>query len=171
MQVNSISNVSFAGNEKKTNSKQKRNDYFKCISQANANEALKMSVGREVTDGKLKFAKEATKLAGLLGLGLTNLGMLNIGAKIAKSVKQIQSPEEILPIVEKYSKPTSLVIGIGSAVSAALLIASKAIGFTNEAIANATAEKRGFIKPFTHFKSKEEAYKATENVYSTYVKK
>lgn len=167
MQVNSISNVSFAGNEKNTNSKQKGNDYFKYISQVHANNALKMSVGREVTDGKFKFAKEATKVAGWLGMGISSLGALNMFTKITKIVKQTRSPYEIAAITQKYAKP----ISIGSIVSSALIVASKALGFTNEVLADKTAEKRGFIKPLTHFKSTEEAYKATENVYNTYVKK
>lgn len=167
MQVNSISNVSFAGNEKKTNSQQKRNDYFKYISQFHANDALKMSVGREVTDGKFKAAKEATKLVGWLGMGISGLGALSMFAKVAKTVQQTRSPYEVIAITQKYAKP----ISIGSLVSSALLIVSKAIGFTNEVLADKTAEKRGFINPLTHFKSTEEAYKATENVYNSYVKK
>lgn len=167
MKVNSISNISFAGTEKKADNKQKRDNYYKYISQVNANEALKMSVGREVTDGKLKVAKEAIKVTGALGMVLTGVGAFKTITKASKAIVDSHTPKAGLEILEKCKKP----ISAGLAASSALLVASGILGVVNTLLADKTSKERGFIAPLTRFKNMQEAYKATEDVYNAHVKK
>ena len=57
MSISAIQNVSFASKKSKQNVENKENKsdrYFKWVSQNQANDALKLSVGREVEDGKYK---------------------------------------------------------------------------------------------------------------------
>ena len=59
MPVNSINSISFFGKnlEKKEAKKARREQYFRWVSQNQANDALKLSLGREVDDGKHKAAE------------------------------------------------------------------------------------------------------------------
>lgn len=167
MQVNSISTISFAGTEGKTDNKQKRDNYYKYVSQVNANDALKMSVGREVTDGKFKVAEGASKTSSALGFGMTGLYMINMISKAAKVLNETKSRVAVNEVIQKSRKP----IMTGLVVSSALLAVGNIIAGVNAHLANKTSKERGFIAPLTRFENMQEAYKATEDVYNSRVKK
>lgn len=167
MRVNSSNNISLAKTEKKTAAKQKRNDYYKYISQVHANDALKMSVGREVTDGKLKVAKEVTKSAGVLGLSLAYLGSTKVVSRMIDVFDKTMSLDAAQIIGAKYAKQTVACF----AAASALLLSSKIIDDVNVSLADKTAKKRGFIPPLTRFKNAQAAYNATDYVYNSHINK
>lgn len=142
MKVNSITNynANFKGKEKKTKEK---GQYFKWISQNQANRALFMTKGREVKNGKFALADSMLKL-GTIASGFAAAFLLlkgkqkaGLGALIGSTVALMGSQ-----IVES--------INIGSAVKT-----SKERGFTLGSV-NMQPMPRSFAK----------AYSETEEVYN-----
>ena len=78
MKVNSISNVSFCAKKSKAEKTDNRNKYFTYVSQFHANDALKMSVGRETQDGKYKLASAVTMMAGFFGTCASMIASSNV---------------------------------------------------------------------------------------------
>lgn len=172
MQINSVNNISFAGRnpekaalkaEKRALKQAQKDAHSTYISQMQANEALKMSVGREVEDGKYKKAQYLA--AGIGGLGLAISSMAKFNAEFLKGVAE-SAGDECKEFVTKFAKKSNVA---GAAVVASLgtLLVASTIKNINEAKANKTANERGFLsdKDYRKFTSKEEAYAVTDAIY------
>ena len=85
MQINSVNNVSFSARnpEQKAIKKANKEQYYKYLSQVNANDALKMSVGREVEDAKLKLEEKAGNI--FLTFVNVDTGKVNVLFKLKDS--------------------------------------------------------------------------------------
>ena len=173
MNINSVNNVSFSGRnpekaalkaEKKALKQAQKDAHSTYISQMQANDALKMSVGRELEDGRYKKAQFL--VGGLGGLGLAASSMAKLNLDFLKTAAELAGDD----LATKFAK-NSKIAGIGMAVSAGAILLSSAIKNTNEAKANKTANERGFLNEgdYRKFKSKEEAYATTEAIYNMHV--
>ena len=176
MQINSINNVSFGAKnperaalkaEKKAMKQAQKDAHSVYISQMQANEALKMSVGRELEDGKYKKAQFL--IGGIGGLGLAISSMAKFNADILKTAAEFAG-DEGKEFVTKFAKQSN-VAGKAVIASLATLLVASTIKDINEAKANKTANERGFLNDgdYRKFKSKEEAYAATDAIYNIHV--
>ena len=180
MQINSVNNISFAGRnpekvalkaEKRALKQAQKDAHSTYISQIQTNDALKMSVGRELENGKYKKAELLVGGLGGLGLAVSAMKKLNAEFLLENAIHAInQGSEECKDCAIKFAK-NSKIAGIGMAVSAGALILSSIIKNTNETKANKTANERGFLndRDYRKFKSKEEVYAATEAIYNMHV--
>lgn len=169
MQVNSVNNVSFSARnpEAKAIKKANKEQYYKYISQMNTNEALKMSVGREVEDGKLKTASTKAFLGGLA----TAIGsQLLMKGAADKSILL----DEAGKLTDKAAKRLANTIKVGvvaHALGGAAILSAALISSINSHRANKTAHARGFLNDgdYSKFKSKEEAYTVTDMVNKAHI--
>lgn len=169
MPVNAVNNVSFA--RKNPRSKEakaeKREQYFKWVSQNETNDELKMSVGREVENGKYKVASAATGAAGILG---------GIASWLLKSnvINEISTFGEKGPMpLKAYSKLAgkNTAANAGFIASIALLTASTVIKNANEKKAEKTANERGFLsrKDRAKINNAQVNYAITDEIYKSHV--
>lgn len=183
MNISAVNNISFAGRnpekdalkaekaalkaEKKAIKQAQKDAHSVYISQMQANDALKMSVGRELEDGKYKKAQFL--VGGLGGLGLAISSMAKFNADLLRTAAEFAG-DEYKNLATKYTK-NSKIAGVAMAVSAGALIVSSVIKNINEAKANKTANERGFLNEgdYGKFKSKEEAYVVTNEIYNMHV--
>jgi len=178
MPVDAIQNISFTSKKPKSKEAESQNEtkkdrYYRWVSQNQANEALKLSVGREVEDGKYKavsafatlgaFAAgtvtwfKGLKVADLMNEARTaaaqpkvDLGQLGkIDSKIAKNIK--------------FAKAALIAVPILLAVSAM----AKNINIRK---AEKTAHERGFYTMQDRYKMKgeEEVYNKTNELYTKF---
>lgn len=153
MPVNAINNVSF---EKKTKSTQ-RNDkrqYFKWVSQNQTNDALKMSLGREVENGKYIVASSATKLAGLTGMLTSIISLSYLKTKAYEAISNPTTKEEAFKKLSSYVQK-SKIAKIGMVASACALYTSFVINEVNRKKADKTANERGFLSEKDKMKMKD----------------
>lgn len=169
MQINSVNNVSFSARnpEQKAIKKANKEQYYKYLSQVNANDALKMSVGREVEDAKLKSASAKTFLGGLVGLVGSQLlmrGAANKSLALDKVGKLTDKAATTLANTIKVGVVAHTLAGVS-------LLSSVIIDSVNKSRANKTANERGFLNDgdYSKFKSKEEAYATTDAIYNMHV--
>ncbi len=162
MKVNSINNVSFGAKKTKAEKEAGRNKYFTYVSQFQANEALKMSSGREVQDGKYKLASAITMLAGFFGTCASMIASSNIGMK-ANTLRATGELTE--KAVSKLGKQ-AVAATAGMLLSTASVLASVVISDVNKAKANKTANERGFLsdRDYRKINDKETAYAVTDFV-------
>ena len=169
MQVSSVSNVSFSARnpEKKALKQAQKDAHSVYISQRQANDALKMSVGRELEDGRFKKAQYLTGAIG--GLGLACSGFAKFNSELLRTAAEFAG-DEYKHLVTKYTK-NSKIAGVAMLVSAGALLVSSVIKDINETKANKTANERGFLndKNYNQLDSKEEAYALTDAVYNIHV--
>lgn len=172
MQINSVNNISFAGRnpekaalkaEKRALKQAQKDAHSTYISQMQTNESLKMSVGRELENGKYKKASAKALLFGIVGtiasIALTK-GAANKSLALDAAGKLTDKAASILA--------TGIKAGVAlSNVAAASLVSSVIISSVNEAKANKTAHDRGFLNDgdYKKFTSKEEAYAVTDAIY------
>ena len=172
MQINSVNNISFAGRnpekaalkaEKRALKQAQKDAHSVYISQMQSNEALKMSVGRELEDGRYKKAQFL--VAGIGGLGLAISSMAKFNAEFLKTAAEFAG-DECKEFVTKFAKQSNVA---GKAVIASLgtLLVASTIKNINEAKANKTAHERGFLNDndYKKFTSKEERYAVTDEIY------
>lgn len=176
MSISAIQNVSFASKKSKQNVENKENKsdrYFKWVSQNQANDALKLSVGREVEDGKYK----ATSAFAALGAWAVGAGALFKGFKTLDLMKEARllSAQSVIDIgqlgkidaqIMKNIKVTKAAI---IAVPVLLAIASLANNL-NARKAEKTANERGFYTMNDRYKMKttEEVYSKANEVYERF---
>jgi hypothetical protein len=108
MNVSSVNNISFSGKktDKKLKSKNKE-QYYRYVSQFHANDALKLSVGREVEDGKYKAASAATLFAGFVGTCVSMIASFSISSK-ARALKASENVTQ--QAVNKLAKKINVTI-------------------------------------------------------------
>ncbi|MBQ8887731.1 MAG: hypothetical protein IJY61_08530 [Candidatus Gastranaerophilales bacterium] len=169
MTINSVNNVSFSARnpEAKAMKKANKEQYFKYLSQVNANDALKMSVGREVEDGKLKSASAKAFLGGLVGLVGSQLLMRGAANKSI-------ALDQVGKLTDKAAKGLANTIKVGvvaNVVSSVALVSSAIIDSVNKSRANKTAHARGFLNDgdYSKFTSKQEAYEVTDMINKAHV--
>ena len=169
MQVNSVNNVSFSARnpEKKAIKQANKEQYYRYLSQANANDALKMSVGREVEDGKLKAASIKSVFGGLA----TVIGSQFLMRGAAEKSIML---EEAGKLTDKAAKKLANTIKVGvvaHALGGAAILSAAIITSINKNRANKTAHERGFLNDgdYSKFKSKQEAYEVTELINKSHI--
>ena len=162
MPVNLINNISFSGRniEKKEAKRARKEEYYKWVSQNQANDALKLSLGREVEDGKYKAAEAAFSAAALIG---------TFASFIAKTlvVAKVSSGAPITPKLIRQNKAAN----IGFLASTGALIASNIIKNHNIKAADKTANERGFLSTKDRMKIKnvDVNYMVTDEIYKSHV--
>ena len=177
MPVNAVQNVSFASRKanKNDNAKEGKHDkYFKWVSQNQANEALKLSVGREVEDGKYK-AVSAFSTLGAFATGLTalfkTLKVSDLSDKYKMMLSQNTADADALKgIGKQITKNKNIAIAAVLATSVLMLV-SNAAKSKNFKEAEKTAHERGFFTYSDRQKMKtKENYERTDAVYSSLLK-
>lgn len=169
MQVNSVNNVSFSAKnpEAKAIKKANKEQYYRYLSQVNTNDALKMSVGREVEDGKLKAASIKSFFGGLAAVAGSQLLMRGAANKSILL-------DEAGKLTDKAAKKLSNTIKFGvvaHALGGAAILSSAIISSINNHRANKTAHERGFLNDgdYSKFKSKEQAYAVTDTINKAHI--
>lgn len=169
MQINSVNNVSFSARnpEQKAIKKANKEQYYKYLSQVNANDALKMSVGREVEDGKLKSASAKAFLGGLVGLVGSQLLMRGAANKSI-------ALDQVGKLTDKAATKLANTIKVGvvaHTLAGVSLLSSVIIDSVNKSRANKTANARGFLNDgdYSTFRSKEEAYAVTDFISKSHI--
>ena len=169
MQINSVNNVSFSAKnpEKKALKQANKEQYYRYLSKMNANDALKMSVGREEEDGKLKAAATKTFIGGVLGLVGSQLLMRGAANKSI-------ALDQVGKLTDKSAKVLANTIKAGvvaHALAAVSIVSSAVIDVVNKSRANKTAHERGFLNDgdYSKFKSKEEAYAVTDTINKAHI--
>ena len=168
MKVNSVSNVSFSGKkiDKELKAKNKEN-YYRYVSQFHANDALKLSVGREVEDGKYKAASAATLFAGFLGTCVSMIASSNVSAK----ARALRASENVTQkAVNKLTKQAAAT-QIGFIASSLAVLASIFIKDANNAKANKTANERGFLSDadYRQINDKQATYELTNFINKAHI--
>ncbi len=171
MPVNAVNNVSFGAKTRSLNSKDakkaEKDKYYRWVSQNQANDALKMSLGREVEDGKYKIASAITGLAGLVGSFGSFLLKSNVLSENIKSRAQGPIPPKA------YSKlaAKNTASNLGFIASFALLTASSIIKDINVRKADKTANERGFLstKDTMQINNAQVNYAVTDTIYKSHV--
>ena len=168
MNVNSVNNISFSGKkiDKELKAKNKE-QYYKYVSQFHANDALKLSVGREVEDGKYKAASAATLFAGFVGTCVSMIASSNISAK-ARALKASENLTQ--QAVKKLSKQ-AMATQVGFFASSVAVLASIFIKDANNAKANKTANERGFLSDFDYrqINDKQATYELTNFINKAHI--
>jgi len=171
MPVNAVNNVSFGTKTRNLNSndakKAEKEKYYKWVSQQEANDVLKMSVGREVEDGKYKFASAITGAVGLLGSFSSFLLKSNVISEI--STFGAQGPMPLKAYSKLRAKNTAANLGL--IASLALLTASSIIKNVNIKKADKTANERGFLSTKDRMKINDAqvCYAVTDEIYKSHV--
>lgn len=175
MPVKGVDRAYYLGREsiKPNAKKSKKDQYYRWVSQNQANDALKMSVGREVEDGKYKAASAITALAGFAGIAASGISLINIRDKAFELAYKAaeQTEEQLAKGVEKISKQSKIAKGALLA-SAGVLYASYVIKELNERKADKTANDRGFLttKDKLRIKDKQVNYDITNQIYNEHLK-
>lgn len=178
MPVSAIQNVSFASKKAKAaeeNTEKKSDKYFKWISQNQVNDTLKLSVGREVEDGKYKAASGAAVLGAFVA-GMTSwfktLKVMDLAfdAKMLAG-EAVVDAAKVGNIGKQMAKNKNIAKG-AFFVTLGLLAISTFIENANKAKANATARQRGFstIQDMASMKKNEEVYEKTDAIYNNFIK-
>lgn len=158
MRVNSVSNVSFGAKQAKVqkNSEQKE-QYFKWVSQNQANQTLKMVKGREVENGKFEAAKAVGTLVAFAA------GMFTIFNSI-KTVNMQRCVQEITPQITKMKNQNLAAL----AVTAVALNTRNVIDSVNKIRANKTANERGFLTNHQENKIRnvQQSYNLADAIYN-----
>lgn len=166
MQIGAVNNVNFGAKAAKTGeSKEKGHQrYFEYLSKSSANDALKMSKGREEEDGKFKFATFLTGMTSLIGAYASGMSLLSASSALDVAEEGTAACAKAL---KKSGRAKT-----GLLVSGIIGLAALAIRQVNEHKANKTAEERGFMptKEFYKTKGVENLYAKVENVYDEHVK-
>ena len=169
MQINAVNNISFSGkNQEKKALKQAQKDaHSTYISQMQTNDALKMSVGRELENGTYKKAAAKAGLFGILG-SIASVTLTKAAANKSLALEAAGKLTDKAANVLATGIKAGVLLGNVAAVS---LVSSVLINSVNEAKANKTANERGFLNDgdYRKFKSKEEAYATTEAIYNMHV--
>lgn len=203
MNVRAINSVSFGAKADKIKSDkgEGRKRYFEYLSKNAANDALKMSKGREEEDGKFKFATFVTGAAAVIGvyasgmaklsarrIGKEALNMREKGKEIFNNATQLLErnivPDEsvLRGASEKIAEASKLaakslsrnkMAETGLLISALAGTAAIAIKQVNERRADKTANDRGFytINQRLGIKGAENVYSEVEKVYDNHVAK
>ena len=162
MPVNSINSISFFGKnlEKKEAKKARREQYFRWVSQNQANDALKLSLGREVDDGKHKAAEAGLAVVSMLG----TLASLVIKSNV---IDKLSNGEQYTKKIINQNKAAN----IGVLASAGAIIVGNMIRNHNIKEADKTANERGFLsaKDRMKMKSAESNYIITDEIYNSHV--
>lgn len=162
MPVNSINSISFSGKnlEKKEAKKVRKEQYFRWVSQNQANDALKLSLGREVEDGKHKAAEAGLAVVSMLG----TLASLVIKSNV---IDKLSYGEQYTKKLINQNKAANF----GFIASAVALIASNIVKNHNIMQADKTANERGFLstKDRMKMKSAESNYIITDEIYNSHV--
>lgn len=171
MQINPVKNISSVNGHQMQPVKKDRSDYYKWVSKNQVNEALKMSKGREVEDGKYKTASALANIAGTIGTLASVLSLSGIQEKAQISVLTSQTEEQAINAVKKAADKTKKGV-IGFVASVGLLLAGSIINIVNSHKANKTANERGFLsqKDKQRIKGTENIYQATDMIYDSHVK-
>lgn len=172
MPVQAINNVSFGKRVKNMETPKPKNQYYKWVSQNQANETLKMSLGREIEDGKYKVRATAAKGVGLLGMSASILGTLSKRINLSKfeNLPINEIPKEISEKMNSARKSVSIANKVLVA-SAVILWAGNMIDNINRYKANKTAHERGFLSDADRNKmtNVKEVYETTEAIYNAHV--
>ncbi len=168
MKVNPTNNVSFSARKDNKELKAKNKEqYYQYVSQFHANDALKLSVGREVEDGKFKAASAATMLAGFVGTcaSMISSSMISSKARVLKASENVS--EQAINKLAKKAKVTQ----IGFLLSSAAVLASILIKDVNNSKANKTANERGFLSDgdYRKIKNRNEAYALTDIINQAHI--
>ena len=162
MPVNSINSISFFGKnlEKKEAKKARREQYFRWVSQNQANDALKLSLGREVDDGKHKAAEAGLAVVSMLG----TLASLVIKSNV---IDKLSNGEQYTKKIINQNKAANF----GFVASAVALIASNIVKNHNIKEADKTANERGFLstKDRMKIKNADLNYYVTNEIYNSHV--
>lgn len=162
MPVNSINSISFFGKnlEKKEAKKSRREQYFRWVSQNQANDALKLSLGREVDDGKHKAAEAGLAVVSMLG----TLASLVIKSNV---IDKLSNGEQYTKKIINQNKAANF----GFVASAVALIASNIVKNHNIKEADKTANERGFLstKDRMKIKNADLNYYVTNEIYNSHV--
>lgn len=167
MQVNSIQNISFCARKTKAEKQESRNKYFTYVSQFHVNDALKISVGREVQDGKHKLASAATLFTGFIGACTSMIASSNIAAK----ARELKISGNVTPQTLNKLAKQSKVAQVAALASSLLVISSVLIKDANNAKANKTANERGFLSDadYRQIKDKQTAYEITNFINKAHI--
>ena len=167
MKVNSINNVSFSSKKTKEEKASDRARYFTYVSQFQANDALKRSVGREVQDGKHKVASAATMFAGFVGTCVSMIASSNI----ARKANTLNAAGELTQKAAVKLGRQAMATSVGLLLSTASVLASVLISDANNAKANKTANERGFLSDgdYRKINDKETAYAVTDFINKVHV--
>ncbi len=162
MPVNAVNEISFSGRniEKKEAKKARKEQYYKWVSQNQANDALKLSLGREVEDGKYKAAESAFSVAGMFGFLASMVAKTNV-------ISRISAGEQLSKKLFNVNKAAN----IGFLASTGALIASNIIKNHNIKAADKTANERGFLSTKDRMKIKnvDVNYMVTDEIYKSHV--
>ena len=162
MPVNSINNISFSARniEQKEAKRARKEEYYKWVSQNQANDALKLSLGREVEDGKYKAAEVAFSTAALIGTFASFLAKTVVVGKVSSGA----------PITQKLIRQNKAA-NIGVLASAGALIVGNMIRNHNIKEADKTANERGFLSTKDRMKIKnvDVNYMVTDEIYKSHV--
>ncbi len=162
MPVNAVNEISFSGKniEKKEAKKARKEQYYKWVSQNQANDALKLSLGREVEDGKYKAAEAAFSVAGMFGCLASVIAKTNV-------ISRISAGEPLSRKLFNVNKAAN----IGFLASTGALIASNIIKNHNIKAADKTASERGFLSTKDRMKIKnvDVNYMVTDEIYKSHV--
>lgn len=162
MPVNSINNISFSGRnvERKEAKRARKEEYYKWVSQNQANDALKLSLGREVEDGKYKAAEAAFSAAALIGTLASFIAKTLVVGKVSSGA----------PITSKLIRQNKAA-NIGVLASAGALIVGNMIRNHNIKEADKTANDRGFLstKDRMKIKNADLNYYVTNEIYNSHV--
>ncbi len=171
MRVNAVNDVLYKSKRQAQSVKNDKSDYYKWVSQNQANDALKMSVGREVEDGKYKSASMLANLAGTVGTLASLVSLTKISEKAQTAVLTSQTEEQALQFIEKAASKTKKGV-IGLYASIGLLLTGTVINMVNVHKANKTANERGFLsqKDMKEIKGNENIYQAADMIYNAHVK-
>ena len=169
MTISSVNNVSFSARnpEAKAMKKANKEQYFKYLSQVNANDALKMSVGREVEDGKFKAASAKAFLGGFVGIIGSQLLMRGAANKSI-------ALDQVGKLTDKAAKVLANTIKAGvvaSTLSAGAIVSSAIIDSVNKSRANKTAHERGFLNDgdYSKFTSKQDVFEVTDAINKAHI--
>lgn len=160
MKVNSINNLSFGAKKNKAEKAADRARYFTYVSQFQANDALKRSVGREVQDGKHKVASAVTMFAGFVGTCASMIASSNI----ARKANTLNAAGELTQKAAVKLGRQAMATSVGLLLSTVSVLASVLINDANNAKANKTANERGFLSDgdYRKINDKETAYAVTD---------
>ncbi len=158
MRVNSVSNVSFGAKKAKVqkNNEQKE-QYYKWVSQNQANQTLKMIKGREVENGKFEAGKAVATLVAFAAGTFTVLNSI-------KTANLQKTAQEITPQIKKMANKGV----IGLAVTAVALNARNIIDYVNNKRADKTANERGFLtnRQMNKIHNVQQSYNIADAVYN-----
>ncbi len=168
MNLNPTSSVSFSARKENKEQKAKNKaQYYQYVSQFHANDALKLSVGREVEDGKYKAASAAALFTGFVGTCASIISSSMISSK----ARALRASENISQKAVNKLANRARATQVGFLVSSAAVLASVFIKDANNARANKTANERGFLSDSDYRKinDKDSAYAITDFINKSHV--